>query len=109
MSTAGYEVDPDDLVAHASHLDGLVDRLNTTLSAADTAMSDHAYGLLCAFLPPIVNPTGEQAKDTIGAALEGMRTTADNVRTSATSYRERDNETAAPFQAQLADSTGGLS
>jgi hypothetical protein len=97
-----FEVEPDDLVAHASHLDGLVQRLETAVSAADTALSTGAYGLLCAFLPPIVNPTGEQAKDTLSASVEGVRTSADNVRTTAKSYLESDQSNAEPFDRQLA-------
>nr|WP_134727335.1 type VII secretion target [Amycolatopsis nivea] len=94
----GFRVEPDDLVAHASHLDGLVDRLNTAAQAADYAMSDDAYGLLCAFLPPIINPTGEKAKEAISGAIEGVQATADNVRTAAKSYQEGDEGQSKPFK-----------
>jgi hypothetical protein len=104
MTAAGFEVEPDDLVAHASHVESLVDRLNTASSAADTAMSDHAYGLLCAFLPPIIRPTGEQAKDTLTASIEGVRGLADNVKTAAQSYRDGEEGNAQPFERQLAAS-----
>jgi hypothetical protein len=46
MSGDGFEVSQDDLAAHASHVEALVDRLATAVSAADMAMSDDAYGLL---------------------------------------------------------------
>ncbi len=95
--TASFDVDPDDLVAHASHLDGLVDRLSTAHGATASAMSADAYGLLCAFLPPIVNPTGEKAAEAIKAASEGVQATADNVRTAAKSYQEGDQTNAQPF------------
>jgi hypothetical protein len=101
MSAPGFEVEPDDLVAHASHVDSLVDRLNTAASAADTAMSDHAYGLLCAFLPPIIRPTGEQAKDALNASAEGVRGLSENVRTAAQSYRDGEEGNAQPFERQL--------
>ncbi|MEC3980721.1 type VII secretion target [Amycolatopsis sp. H20-H5] len=97
-----FEVEPDDLVAHASHLDGLVHRLETAVSASDTALSTGAYGLLCAFLPPIVNPTGEKARDTLSASVEGVRTSADNVRKTATAYRDGDQANARPFIRRLA-------
>lgn len=105
-SGGGFEVQPDELVAHASHLDALTDRLNSAVQAADYALSDDAYGLLCAFLPPIVNPTGEQAKDAVSSAAEGMQTTADNVRTAAQGYRDRDEAEAQPFLRSLTDSDG---
>jgi hypothetical protein len=98
--TGTFGVQPDDLVAHASHLDGLVDRLHTAVQAADTALSTDAYGLLCAFLPLIVNPTGEKAKEAVSSAGEGVKTTADNVRTAAKTYREGDEAEAQPFKKQ---------
>ncbi|KDN20999.1 type VII secretion target [Amycolatopsis rifamycinica] len=101
MTAPGFEVEPDDLIAHASHVESLVDRLGTASSAADTAMSDHAYGLLCAFLPPIIRPTNEQAKDALTASAEGVRGLADNVRSAAQSYREGEEGNAQPFERQL--------
>ncbi|GAB3568643.1 type VII secretion target [Amycolatopsis endophytica] len=102
-----YEVDPDELRTHASHLDGLTDRLNTAVDAANTvAMDDSAYGLLCAFLPPIVNATTQDdAVAALKAAVEGVQITADNVRTAATSYEEQDQTNAEPFQRQLREAT----
>lgn len=99
--TGSFEVAADDLVAHASHLEGLVDRLNTAHGATGSAMSDDAYGLLCAFLPPIVNPTGERAAEAIKAAAEGIQTTADNVRTAAKSYLDGDSTNADPFKGEF--------
>ncbi|TVT26314.1 ESX-1 secretion-associated protein [Amycolatopsis rhizosphaerae] len=98
-----FTVVPDELRAHASHLDGLVDRLDTAVAAANqVAMDDKAYGVLCAFLPPIVRAvTQNDATDALKAAVDGMKTTADNVRTAAGSYDEQDQTNAAPFEAQL--------
>jgi len=101
MTAGGFEVEPDELVAHASHVESLVDRLSTASSAADTAMSDHAYGLLCAFLPPIIRPTGEKAKEALDASSEGVRGLADNVKTAAQSYRDGEEGNAQPFERQL--------
>ena len=101
MTAGGFEVESDDLVAHASHVDSLVDRLHTAVSASDAAMLDHAYGLLCAFLPPIIRPTGEQAKDTLSASIEGVQGLADNVKTAAQSYRDGEEANAQPFERQL--------
>lgn len=105
-----FEVVPDELRTHASHLDGLTDRLNTAVDAASTVvMDDSAYGLLCAFLPPIVNATTQQdATDALKAGVEGMTTTADNVRTAASNYDEQDETNAEPFEAQLRSDSGTL-
>jgi hypothetical protein len=99
--TASFEVDPDDLTAHASHLEGLVDRLDTAHGATASAMSADAYGLLCAFLPPIVNPTGERAAEAIKAGAEGIQTLAGNVRTASESYVDGDRNNAEPFKADF--------
>jgi hypothetical protein len=98
-----FEVVPEDLVARASHLDGLVDRLNTAVSAAGSAMNPDAYGMLCAFLPPILNPTAEQAAEALKAAVEGVRTSADNVRAAGSSYRDGDQSNSEPFDRHLAN------
>jgi hypothetical protein len=102
-----FEVVVDDLRAHASHLDGFADRLSTALSAATTvSMSDDAYGLLCSFLPPIVNPMEQEGMDTLNAAHEAVSTTAGNVRTAATSYEDSDAARAQSLEGILAtDST----
>ncbi|MGP4017552.1 type VII secretion target [Saccharopolyspora sp. 5N708] len=101
-----FEVEPDDLVAHANHLDGLVDWFTTASQAADYALSDDTHGLLCAFLPPIIDPAGEQSKDALSAAVQGTKTTADNVRATASAYREADEGEAQPFLRQTAISDG---
>ncbi|HET6504754.1 MAG TPA: type VII secretion target [Amycolatopsis sp.] len=100
MTGGTFEVEPDDLMAHASHLGGVVDRLNQAVQAADYALSDDAYGLLCAFLPAIVNPTGQQATDALTASVEGFTTIADSVRSAANAYRDSDDSAAEPFKGQ---------
>jgi excreted virulence factor EspC (type VII ESX diderm) len=110
--TMSFQVVSDELRAHASHLDGLTDRLNTAVSAAgQVTMDTEAYGVLCAFLPPIINAVTEQhATDTLHAAVQGMTDTANNVRTAASSYDDAEQSNAAPWKAQLSadgSSTGG--
>lgn len=90
-----FNVQAEDLTAHASHLEGLTDRLQTAISAAETvSMSDEAYGLLCSFLPPIVNPTEEEGLNALKAAKEGVTVTADNLRSTARDYQDTDDANA---------------
>lgn len=90
-----FKVQAEDLTAHASHLEGLTDRLDTAISAAESvSMSDEAYGLLCSFLPPIVNPMEEEGMNALKAAKEGVTITAENVRTSAKDYLDTDDANA---------------
>ncbi|EME52950.1 type VII secretion target [Amycolatopsis decaplanina] len=102
----GFNVVTDDLTAHASHLDALTDRLGTALSAARTAaMSDDCYGLLCSFIPPVINPMEEQAIDLLESAQEAMGATAGNVRSTTAAYDGRDDTAAEPFKGLLAGET----
>ncbi|WP_406692420.1 type VII secretion target [Saccharopolyspora sp. ID03-671] len=87
-----FKVQAEDLTAHASHLDGLTDRFDTAIAAAESvSMSDEAYGLLCSFLPPIVNPVEEEGINALKAAKEGVSSTAENVRSTAKEYQETDD------------------
>ncbi|SDX55877.1 Excreted virulence factor EspC, type VII ESX diderm [Amycolatopsis xylanica] len=102
----GFEVVADDLVAHASHLDGLSDRLKTVVSAATTAsMDDGAFGLLCAFMPLIVNPMEDKAHEALSASVEGVHTIGDNIRAAAKAYGDGDDTQSAPFTKFLADAS----
>ncbi|ATE54576.1 type VII secretion target [Actinosynnema pretiosum] len=106
--TGGYDVAPEELRAHGSHLDGLVDRLRTAVDAARIAsMSDDSYGLLCSFLPAVVDPVERSAADALDAAVEGVTTTADNVRTTARDYDEQESAHADAFQGIERTSLGG--
>lgn len=94
-----YEVAAEELRAHASHLDGLTDRLHTALSAAQTvSMSNHAYGLLCSFLPPVIDPMEQKGIEALRSAGDGVRTTADNLRTTANDYQDNDQSNAKSLQ-----------
>ena len=105
----GFKVVSEDLSAHASHLDGLVDRLKTAVSAAETAsMSDDSFGLLCAFLPSMINPVEEQGLDALRAAVEGVSATADNVRGVARDYSEVDTDGSDRFGRILREPTPSL-
>lgn len=98
-----FEVVADELTTHASHVDGLADRLGTAQDAAKTVgMSDQAYGLLCQFLPPFISPMEEKASAAIDAATDAVKTTAENVRTTASDYQEGDEAQARPFDGGLA-------
>jgi uncharacterized protein YukE len=100
-----FDVVVDDLRGHASHLNGLMDRLGTAISAANTAsMSDDAYGLLCSFLPPIINPMEQEGLTALQAASDAVGTTAGNVRLAADRYEQVDEANSRPFDATLAES-----
>lgn len=93
-----FQVEAENLTAHASHLEALTDRVDTAIAAAqEVSMSDDAYGLLCSFLPPIINPMEQQGLDALKSAKEGITTTAENVRQTAKEYQETDQAGADNF------------
>ncbi|OXM59821.1 type VII secretion target [Amycolatopsis vastitatis] len=99
----GFGVAADELTVHAGHLDALDARIAAlTAMAAASSMPGNAYGLLCAFLPPIVNPVEEKGKDALAATASAVRTTAANVRTAAGNYEQREDASAQPFDDYLA-------
>ncbi|WP_230425524.1 ESX-1 secretion-associated protein, partial [Prauserella cavernicola] len=74
-------------------------RLGVAVSAAETvSMDDSAYGLLCSFLPPIVNPMEEEGLSALDAAVEGVSVSADNVRKAADSYEEAERSHQKPLK-----------
>ncbi|MCP2167452.1 type VII secretion target [Goodfellowiella coeruleoviolacea] len=110
MAAGGYSVVPEALRSHGSHLDGLVDRLNTAVDAARIAsMSEDSYGLLCAFLPPIINPVEEKAADALAAAVEGVSTLADGARDTATAYDDQETAHQDTMTALRTQALGGAS
>ncbi len=100
-----YKVSPEELTAHASHLDGVKDRVETAVSAAQETqnMSDDAFGLMCSFLPPEINPMEQKGSEALRAASEGIGATADNVRKTADEYRDNDEQGSRSIGAFLKD------
>ncbi|MER7560557.1 type VII secretion target [Nocardioides sp. NPDC126508] len=73
-------VSPETLRLHAGHVDmsaGDVDQM----AAAMETVSDEAFGVLCSFLPPIINTLWP-------SNLGAIRDAAGSLRASATSLRE---------------------
>ncbi|ONI92755.1 ESX-1 secretion-associated protein [Saccharothrix sp. ALI-22-I] len=100
-----FEVEPAELRAHASHLDGLTDRLTAAVDAANTVLfGDSAYGVVCSFLPPLLNTTLREAAETLRASVEGMAATADDLRATALTYDEQDEANAVPFRTGMVSS-----
>ncbi|GAB3897208.1 hypothetical protein GCM10029964_079700 [Kibdelosporangium lantanae] len=97
-----YEVVTDDLRAHVSHLEGLMDRVQTAMQAAQSvSMDDQAYGLICAFLPAIISPMQEKGAQAMTDASNALGTTADNVNKAIAAYEDQEQATAQPFESTL--------
>ncbi|MEV8441829.1 type VII secretion target [Actinosynnema sp. NPDC051121] len=83
----GFELLPEELRAHASRLDGIRDRLSTALDAARTvSLPTGAYGVICQFFPPMVDPVERMGMDAISEAATAVEATANDVRETAKTY-----------------------
>jgi len=94
-----YEVLAEALRAHASTLHGLADRLDQAVAAArQVSMPADAYGVICQFLPPVLNPLEENGVAALQSGTEGMDTTGTNIRDTAEDYTAADDHHAAGFR-----------
>lgn len=90
-----YEVLTEALRGHATALQGFADRLNQAVDAArQVSMPDDAYGVICQFLPPVLNPLEEHGVAALQGSAEGMDTTAANVTDTAEDYAAADDRNA---------------
>jgi hypothetical protein len=103
----GFDVLSGELRAHAGRIDGLLDRLGQALDAAQTvSMPDTAYGIICQFLPPVINPLEQRGMDAIAASRSGMADAATAVRDSATTYDTHEQANTQSF-GQISDALDG--
>ena len=92
----GYEVVTEALVGHATSLGRIADQLNTALDAANTvSMPRDAYGVICQFFPPMIDPI-EQAG--VNAIQQGVTSVNDTI--TAVNNTARDYDTVETTNAQ---------
>lgn len=95
----GFELVTAELRAHASRLDGIRDQLNTALAAARTvSLPTGAYGVICQFFPPMVDPVEQMGMDAIGEAVTAMEETATEIRGTADTYDAVDDTNRQAFR-----------
>lgn len=95
---AGFEVAPADLRAHADKVDHHAATLGQAVDAANNAMSDDTYGVICQFLPPLFNELEETARQALRACQQGLASTSENLRATATHYETPDNAVGEKFR-----------
>jgi methyl-accepting chemotaxis protein len=82
----------ENLRAHVSKVDGVVDRLNTAVDASQqVSLGNDAYGILCQPFAMMLDPVEQHGVDTLKQAVESMTETADNVRGAAEHYQSVDD------------------
>ncbi len=95
---AGFEVTAGDLRAHAGKVDGHAQKLGQAVDAANQAMPDDAYGVICQFLPPLFNDLEQAAGEALKASQGGLEMVSKNLRASADSYESQDDAARLTFR-----------
>ena len=92
MSAAGFDVDLEMLHAHARRLEAVTDSVALAGAAANRVdLHDGAFGMLCAFLPVLVNGAEQATGDAISAARSAVDAMGDGVRAMARDYASVDD------------------
>lgn len=96
--TGQFDVTPEELHVGAADLDEVSAALQQALDAARTvSLPTEAYGLICQFFPPLLDPVENSGTDTIAAGRDATGSAADRLRASAGGYRSTDDTTAGGF------------
>jgi hypothetical protein len=83
----GYEVITDALVAHATSLGRIQDQLNVALDAAQqVSMPRDAYGVICQFFPPMIDPIEQSGVNALSAGVTSVGDTITAVGNTARDY-----------------------
>lgn len=95
---AAKEVDPEELRSHASHLRALNERFAAIKEASShIAMSDDAYGKLCAMLPPLMEQRHQDQDSGMASMAENFVLLAQAIEECATAYEDADTQSADDF------------
>lgn len=94
----GYEVITEALVGHATALGRVHDQLATALDAArQVSMPRDAYGVICQFFPPMIDPIEQSGVDALSACEQSMSDTITSVRATASDYDAVETANATSF------------
>ncbi|MBB5153081.1 ESX-1 secretion-associated protein [Saccharopolyspora phatthalungensis] len=89
----------ENLRAHSSKVDGVVDRLNTALDASQqVTMDDSAYGILCQPFAMMLQPVEQNGVQALQKAVSAMEGIAENVRGAAEDYQSMDDDNSSMFR-----------
>lgn len=94
---AGFEVTTGQLRTHAGKVDSHAQKLGQAVDAANQAMPDDAYGVICQFLPPLFNELEQAAGEALKASQVGLEAVSTNLRASVDSYESQDDAMRSTF------------
>jgi excreted virulence factor EspC (type VII ESX diderm) len=97
----GFRVDPDELDTHSKHVEASLDQVSEALSAArQVAMPTEAYGRICQFFPPRLDPAENKGIEALQAAVEAFTNVHTSLTASARTYGGQDDAAADSLRGQ---------
>jgi hypothetical protein len=83
-----FGVTPEALAAHGRRLEAVRSALGQALDAARTvSLPGDAYGVICQFFPPLIDPVEASGMDTLSAGVDAVARAIDGVVTTAAEYQ----------------------
>jgi hypothetical protein len=90
----GYEVLHDELDTHAGKVDGLAQRLQTAVDAAQqVTMDNSAYGVICQPFALMLDPFEQMGVKALQKAHDSVGDSAGKVRDAASQYDTKEKDT----------------
>ncbi|MER7011249.1 type VII secretion target [Saccharopolyspora sp. NPDC000359] len=103
----GFQLSPDQLRAHAGRLDGHAAALGQAADAGRSVqLGTDAYGVICQFLPPVLNGAGDVVLQTTSAAHDAVAALSTALRDAVADHEATDAEIAVALD-RIADELGG--
>ncbi|MFR9779617.1 type VII secretion target [Micromonospora sp. MS34] len=101
----GFAVDAEQIRAHARNVDTLRGRFDAVRTAsAHIARDDSAYGLLCSWMPAILQGRHKRQDELIAYVEENLSLVVQGLRRTADNYDSADNDS----DATIRKAGGGL-
>ncbi|MFJ8579021.1 type VII secretion target [Micromonospora sp. NPDC093277] len=103
--TDGFAVDAEQIRAHARNVDAVRGQFDAVKTAsAHIAQNDEAYGLLCSWMPAILEGRHKRQDELIAYVEENLSLAVDRLRKTADNYDHAD----ADADAEVRKAGGGL-
>jgi hypothetical protein len=91
MAADGAQVPTSAISGHAGSVDAVADAVEQARSAVgQVAMDTQAYGILCQFLPALLEPVFDLAVEAMNGSVDALHDTAEGLRAVAAHTRATD-------------------
>ncbi len=87
-----FRVAPEALAVHGAGLAAVRSALAQALDATRTvSLPDGAYGVICQFLPPLIDPAEASGMDALASGVHALECTISDIAATAQEYRRAED------------------